>query len=130
MLRDLQKIVDTYISLNVRVDCEESNYTSASKPTKDEEADNQIVPAGCLHGLVLEPWLLVFALESVALEDSLRAHVRVSLVEALDGLIRRGTIEMVSMAAVLVATDGCRGRHCEVVDDQAQVKVPDLQQCL
>lgn len=130
MLRDLQKIVDTYISLNVRVDCEESNYTSASKSTKDEEADNQIVPAGCLHGLVLEPWLLVFALESVALEDSLRAHVRVGLVEALDGLIWRGAIEMVGMAAILVATDGCRGRHCEIDDDQAQVKVPDLQQCL
>lgn len=71
VLRDLQKIVDTYISLNVRVDCEESNYTSASKSTKDEEADDQIVPAGGLHGFVLEPWLLIFALESVALEDSL-----------------------------------------------------------
>jgi hypothetical protein len=111
----------TYISLNVRVDCEESNHTSASKATKDEEADNQVVPTGCLHGLVLEPWLLVLALESVALEDTLRAHVGVCLVEALDGLIWCGTIEVVGVAAILVATDGCRSRHCEGVDDQAQV---------
>lgn len=68
-------ICGTYISLNVRVDCEESNHTGAGKATKNEEADNQVVPTGRLHGLVLKPWLLVVALESVALEDSLRAHV-------------------------------------------------------
>lgn len=117
--------------MNVRVDCEESNDTSASKSTKDEEANNQVVPSGCLHGLVLEPWLLVFALESVAFEDSLRAHVGVCLVEALDRLIWCGAIEMAGVAAILIATDGCRCRHCDgVVDDQAQVMVPDLQQCL
>ena len=130
VLRDLQKIVDTYISLNVRVDCEESNHTSAGKSTKNKEADDQVVPSGCLHGLVLEPWLFVFALESVALEDSLRAHVGVCLVETLDGLVRCGTIEMAGIAAILVATDGCRSRHCDSVDVQAQVVVPDLQQCL
>lgn len=107
--------------MNVRVNCEKSNHTSASKSTKDEEADDQVVPAGCLHGLVLEPWLLIFALESVALEDSLRAHVGVCLVEALDGLIWCGTIEMAGIAAILVATDGCRSRHCDGVDVQAQV---------
>ena len=114
------KIGDTYISLNVRVDCEEANHTSASKTTKDEEADNQVVPACRLHGLVLEPWLFVFALQPVAIEDSLRAHVGVCLVEALDGLVRCGAIEMVGVAAILVATDGCRSRHCDVVDSQAQ----------
>jgi hypothetical protein len=107
--------------LNVRVDCEESNDTSASKSTKDEEADDQVIPTSCLHGLVLQPWLLVFALQSVALEDTLRAHVGVCLVEALDGLIRCGAIHVVGMAAILVATDGCRSRHCDVVDRQAQV---------
>ena len=115
------KIGDTYISLNVRVDCEESNNTSASKTTEDEEADDQVVPTSRLHGLVLQPWLLVLALESVALEDSLRAHVGVCLVEALDRLIGCGAIHVVGMAAILVATDGCRGRHCDVVDRQAQV---------
>ena len=114
------KIGDTYISLNVRVDCEEANHTSASKTTKDEEADNQVVPASCLHGLVLKPWLLVFALQSVALEDTLRAHVGVCLVEALDRLIWCSAIKMVGVAAILIATDGCRSRHCDVVDSQAQ----------
>ena len=129
-LRDFRKIGVTYISLNIRVDCEESNHTSASESTKDEEADNQVVPSGCLHGLVLEPWLFVFALEPVAFEDSLRAHVGVCLVEALDGLVWCGAIEMAGIAAILVATDGCRSRHCDGVDDQAQVMVPGLQQCL
>ena len=115
------KIDDTYISLNVRVDCEESDNTSASKTTEDEEADDQVVPTSRLHGLVLQPWLLVLALESVALEDTLRAHVRVCLVEALDGLIWCGAIEVVGVAAVLVATDGCRSRHRDRVVDQAQV---------
>ena len=124
------KIGDTYISLNVRVDCEESDDTSASKSTKDEQADDQVIPTSRLHGLVLQPWLLVLALESVALKDSLRAHVGVCLVEALDGLIWCGTIHMVGVAAILVATDGCRSRHCDGVDDQAQVMVPGLQQCL
>ena len=127
--RDRQNIGVTYISLNVRVDCKESNHTSASKSTKDEEADNQVIPASRLHGLVLEPWLLVFALESVALEDSLRAHVGVCLIEALDRLVWRGAIEVTGIVAVLVATDGCRSRHCDDVDDQAQVVVPDLEQC-
>lgn len=106
--------------MNVRVDCEEANHTSASKTTKDEEADNQVVPASCLHGLVLKPWLLVFALQSVALEDTLRAHVGVCLVEALDRLIWCSAIKMVGVAAILIATDGCRSRHCDVVDSQAQ----------
>lgn len=122
------KIGDTYISLNVRVDCEESDDTSASKSTKDEQADDQVIPTSRLHGLVLQPWLLVLALESVALKDSLRAHVGVCLVEALDGLIWCGTIHMVGVAAILVATDGCRSRHCDGVDCLAQLVVPDLQQ--
>jgi hypothetical protein len=65
------KVRVTYISLNVRVDCEEADDTSTAKSTKNKEADDQIVPSGRLHGLVLEPWLLVLALQSVALEDTL-----------------------------------------------------------
>ena len=67
----VRKACITYISLNVRVDCEEADDTSTAKSTKDEETDDQIVPPGRLHGLVLEPWLLVLALQSVALEDTL-----------------------------------------------------------
>ena len=120
----------THISLDVRVNCEKADDTSASKSSKDEDADNQVVPSCCLHGLVLEPWLLVIALQSVALEHSLRAHVRVCLVEALHRLVWCGAIEMIGVTAMLVATDGGRSRHCDGVDDQAQVKVPDLQRYL
>jgi hypothetical protein len=35
---------------------------------------------------------------------------------------------MVGVAAILVATDGCRSRHCDGVDCLAQLVVPDLQQ--
>jgi hypothetical protein len=34
---------------------------------------------------------------------------------------------MAGIAAILVATDDCRRRHCDGVDVQAQVMVPDLQ---
>jgi hypothetical protein len=34
---------------------------------------------------------------------------------------------MVGVAAILVATDGCRSRHCDGVDCLAQLVVPDLQ---
>ena len=36
----VRKACITYISLNVRVDCEEADDTSAAKSTKDEETDD------------------------------------------------------------------------------------------
>jgi hypothetical protein len=65
------KVCVTHIPLNVRVDCEEADDTGAAKSSKDEETNDQIIPASCLHGLVLKPWLFVLALQSVALEDAL-----------------------------------------------------------
>jgi hypothetical protein len=65
--------MDTNISLTVRPDGEESNHTGADEAQQDEDSHNEIVPSCALHGLVAEPWLLIFSNEPIALEYVLGA---------------------------------------------------------
>jgi len=68
MSTDEAAMMMTHIGLTVRPNGEETNNASTDDARQDEDANDEIVPSCALHGLVAEPWFLIFANEPVALE--------------------------------------------------------------
>jgi hypothetical protein len=101
----------TYFFLNVRGHCEVADDTSAAKSSKNEDADNHVVPSGCLHPLVADPELVIFTDQAVALEDALRVCAGVVVVKPFHRVVWCGAVHVVSLTAIHVAADGGRGRH-------------------
>jgi hypothetical protein len=65
--------METHILLAVFPDGEEANDGATDDAQYDEDANDKIVPFCALHGLVTEPWFLIFSNEPVALEHFLGA---------------------------------------------------------
>lgn len=65
--------METHIALTIRPNSEEADDTGTDEAQQDEDANDQIVPSCALHGLVAEPWFLIFSNEPVALEHVLGA---------------------------------------------------------
>jgi hypothetical protein len=65
--------MEAYLWLAIFPDGEEANDGTTDDAQENEDANDEIVPFRALHGLVAEPWFLVFSNEPVALENALGA---------------------------------------------------------